>query len=148
MEHYIGRKEVKAMPMTLGEYNELRGWDMPQNEDLTTEGYLVEYLDAPARNHPDYENYISWLPKDVFKESFHTSTTPLDRMKVEERELEEKIVALSKALNSDGFFDKVGSTQFHLLTAQHSAMCTYRLILRMRIDVKVTSRMRIEDMSK
>lgn len=70
MNKFIGTKEVKARPLNLGPYNALRGWELPADENPDTEGYLVEYLDSPNKNHPDYDNYISWSPKDVFERSY------------------------------------------------------------------------------
>lgn len=64
-------------------------------------------------------------------------TTFLERLINEEKELGEKIVGLNKALNSDGFAEKVGNYQFELLSLQHSTMITYRRVLSMRIkDLK------------
>lgn len=37
MKKYIGTKQLKAKPMTLGEYNEYRGWKLPENENPNTE---------------------------------------------------------------------------------------------------------------
>jgi hypothetical protein len=53
---------------------------------------------------------------------------------VENEELGEKIVALNKAISSDGFVVKVGLFQFELLHLQHSAMLTYQRVLIMRIN--------------
>jgi len=36
--HYIGTKQVQARPMTLGDYNAYRGWDIPADEDPTRPG--------------------------------------------------------------------------------------------------------------
>lgn len=58
----------------------------------------------------------------------------LTRLKLEEEALAEKIIALNKALNSDGFSDKVGVYQFELLCLQHSIMTSYRRVLIMRIS--------------
>ena len=66
VKRYRCHKEVMATPMTLGEYNRFRGWVLPSNEDPTKEGYLVEYLNGGEPNHPDFDGYISWSPKDVF----------------------------------------------------------------------------------
>jgi len=33
MNRYIGVKEINGEPMTLGEYNILRGWEIPSDED-------------------------------------------------------------------------------------------------------------------
>ena len=38
---YIATKIVDGKAMTLGEYNKFRGWDLPENEDPDTEGYIV-----------------------------------------------------------------------------------------------------------
>jgi len=58
----------------------------------------------------------------------------LERLVKENEELGEKIVALNKALQSDGFAVKVGLFQFELLHLQHSAMLTYQRVLIMRIN--------------
>jgi hypothetical protein len=70
MERYLGVKEIKAKPMTLQEYNDYRGWDIPQEEDPAKAGYLVEYLDGGESNHPDHKGYISWSPADVFDRAY------------------------------------------------------------------------------
>lgn len=54
---YIGAKIVTARLMRLGDYNEYRGWQIPDNEDPTRKGYLVQYEDG----------YESWSPLEAFK---------------------------------------------------------------------------------
>jgi hypothetical protein len=73
MKVHYGTKKIKAKLMTRGEYNLLRGWQTPKDEDPKDEGYLVEYLDSPNKVHPDYDNYISWSPKDVFESAYKQS---------------------------------------------------------------------------
>ena len=58
MQSYISTKLIKAKPMTRGEYNKFRGWDIPKNENPDDEGYLIQYPDG----------YISWCPKKQFEE--------------------------------------------------------------------------------
>lgn len=70
MQTYIGTKILKAKPMQKGEYNNLRGWKLPEDEDQKEEGYLVEYQDGGRPNHPDFEGYISWSPKNVFENAY------------------------------------------------------------------------------
>ena len=41
MQQYVGTKIIKAEPMTRGEYNQYRGWQIPENEDSADEGYHV-----------------------------------------------------------------------------------------------------------
>ena len=64
---FIGTKSVLATTMTRGEYNEYRGWTIPENEDPTEQGYLVEYVDGGKPNDDRHKGYISWSPKDVLE---------------------------------------------------------------------------------
>ncbi len=60
MENYIGSKLLQAKPMNLGDYNQYRGWKIPENENPKKEGYLVKYPDG----------YESWSPKEIFEKSY------------------------------------------------------------------------------
>ena len=60
MKRFIGTKVIEAKPMTRGEYNRYRGWQLPADENPADEGYLVKYSD-------DYE---SWSPKKQFDEAY------------------------------------------------------------------------------
>ena len=71
MTLHIGTKLVDAKPMTRADYNVLRGWPLPADENGDDAGYLVEYLDGGQPNHPDYGGYISWSPAGVFNTSYH-----------------------------------------------------------------------------
>lgn len=67
---YIGTKSVLATTMTRGEYNEYRGWQIPENEDPSEQGYLVEYVDGGKPNDDRHAGYISWSPACVFKDAY------------------------------------------------------------------------------
>lgn len=54
---YIRMHQVEAEPMTLGDYNNFRGWAIPANENPDDEGYKVTYPDG----------YVSWCPKAQFE---------------------------------------------------------------------------------
>jgi len=73
MERYIGVKEIFARPMKRQAYNDLREWQLPDNENGDDEGYLVEYMDGGSPNHPEFLGYISWSPKDVFERAYKAS---------------------------------------------------------------------------
>lgn len=60
MKQYIGTKIITAKPMTRGDYNNYRGWKIPENENPEDKGYLVKYPDG----------YESWSPKNVFEEAY------------------------------------------------------------------------------
>jgi hypothetical protein len=60
MKRYIGTKIIEAEPLTLGDYNLYRGWQIPADEDPTEKGYLVKYSDG----------YESWSPLKQFEEAY------------------------------------------------------------------------------
>jgi hypothetical protein len=64
MKKYIGTKILLAVAMTLGAYNESKGWTIPANEDPNREGYQVAYEDG----------YVSWSPKEVFESSYRQTS--------------------------------------------------------------------------
>ncbi len=74
MQRYIGNKVIKALPMTRLEYNEFRGWALPEDEDGADEGYLVEYVDGGQANTSQYAGYVSWSPKAVFERAYTPAT--------------------------------------------------------------------------
>jgi hypothetical protein len=72
MVTYVGTKVVNARPMNRQAYNDLRGWKLPDDEDGSDEGYLVEYTDR--KEVPPlvqgFKGYISWSPKEVFENAY------------------------------------------------------------------------------
>ena len=134
MNKFIGTKEVKARPLNLRAYNKLRGWEIPKDENPDTEGYLVEYLDSPNANHPDYDNYISWSPKDVFERSYKLCDTFLDRLKNEARELAIKTNALNDFMRTQAFVD-LDRQNKDLLYKQSRLMNEYLQVLGQRIEI-------------
>ena len=70
MQQYIGLKNINARPMTRGEYNTYRGWEVPADGDPADLGYLIEYPDSPNANHPGHEHFISWSPASVFEGAY------------------------------------------------------------------------------
>jgi hypothetical protein len=70
MQQYIGVKLINAKPMNRLEYNNFRGWQLPEDENGADEGYLVEYVDGGKANTTEYAGYVSWSPKDVFERAY------------------------------------------------------------------------------
>lgn len=70
MKQHIGVKLINATPMTLGDYNALRGWHMPSDESPEAPGHLVEYLGGGKPNCEGFDNYVSWSPADVFERAY------------------------------------------------------------------------------
>lgn len=75
MKLYEGTKRIFAQPMTRGQYNAYRGWDIPTDEDQSEAGYLVEYTDGGKGNDSRHVGYISWSPADVFEKVYKEITT-------------------------------------------------------------------------
>ncbi|MCE4056310.1 DUF2829 domain-containing protein [Pseudomonas sp. Au-Pse12] len=69
-KQFIGTKIVLALAMTRLAYNEYRGWTLPADENGADDGYLVEYTDGGAPNHPAHGGYISWSPKAQFDAAY------------------------------------------------------------------------------
>lgn len=70
MKLYEGTKRLRAKPMTRGEYNSFRGWEIPADEDPSEAGYLVEYTDGGKANVEGFAGYVSWSPADVFERTY------------------------------------------------------------------------------
>lgn len=66
MKTYIGTKILNAKPMTRGDYNTLRGWTLPADENGADEGYLTD----------NGAGHLQWQPKAVFEDAF----APFDGM--------------------------------------------------------------------
>ena len=74
MKTYIGTKIVTGAAMNRADYNTYRGWQLPENEDGTDEGYLVEYLDGGKPNDSRHAGYISWSPKAQFEQAYRETS--------------------------------------------------------------------------
>lgn len=76
MQQFYGTKLIAAEPMNRLEYNILRGWKLPEDENGSDEGYLVEYLDGGKPNVEGFAGYVSWSPKEQFENAYQ----PTDSM--------------------------------------------------------------------
>lgn len=57
---YVGTRKVTAMDITLGEYNQRRGWDIPANEDPEEQGYIITLENGDT----------TYQRKDAFDETY------------------------------------------------------------------------------
>lgn len=69
MKQYIGTNIIKAQPMNRLAYNVYRGWELPEDEDGSDEGFLV---DSNSLNQTKGD-HIKWLPKEIFEEEYKQS---------------------------------------------------------------------------
>jgi hypothetical protein len=91
MKTYIGTKVINATPMNRLDYNILRGWGLPANEDGTDEGYLVEYTDGGKPNMEGYAGYVSWSPKEQFDKAYRETSGLTFGFAVEAMKLGKKV---------------------------------------------------------
>ena len=139
MKKYKGVKEVNAKPMNRLQYNKLRGWILPENENGSDEDFLVEDL-SNKPNIEGYKGYIQWLPKENFEASYNLSNTFKDRLILEFNELAKNYIRLCDFLDSDNFNDIVKSTEVAaLLVEQREVMKKYLDILDERIGLANTN---------
>ena len=127
LKKYIGTKEVSATPAW-----QIDGTVYPKDGVVPRsmnrkDGYKVVYEDG----------HESWSPKDVFEKAYKPSETVLDRLKIEQHELRERIEKLEDfiGLNFAEAAKKVGHYQAALLLIQRSYMVNYLDVLETRIDL-------------
>ena len=142
MEEYIGTKIVKAEPMNLGDYNNYRGWVIPEDEDPEREGYLVKYPD----------DYVSWSPKEIFEEAYvRTENNKLaitakgmnskdfkERFKAEYKQLVIRAEGLSNMLEKmkNGTLEFTPKCSYEILNRQLEYMKDYKGVLEERASIE------------
>ena len=129
MKQYTGTKTIKACPMKLGEAEKVLGRTIDTSavenrEDQ--EGYLVEYEDG----------YRSWSPKAVFEKAYKVSETYVDRMLIEQKDLEERYLKGRKYSFTQDFRNHNLEAR-RLLREQLDVMEKYLYILARRIEVAI-----------
>ena len=67
---FVSTRTVQATPLNRQDYNDLRGWQVPDNENPNDDGYLVVNTGVSERNVDGFNGYVSWLPKRAFYELY------------------------------------------------------------------------------
>ena len=127
MKKYIGTKQIEAEPMTMGEAYEkglLKAGRVPNESEKSSAGYRVRYQDG----------YESWSPAEPFEKAYKCADTFLDRLRIEQKDLAEKLEKLCNFVESSTFADAVqNDRQRELLLKQHEHMREYLNVLNQRI---------------
>lgn len=131
MVAFAGTSMVHAATMTRQEYNDYRGWQLPEGENGSDVGYIIEDR-AGKKNTEELEGFVQWLPKDEFLRKFASAETPQDRVRLEQRELYTKLDALENFLDK-GQPDFIDDEQWALLKEQQLYMDAYNDVLTKRI---------------
>ena len=133
---YESHKKVMREPMDRLAYDIYRGWELPDDEDGSDEGYLVEYLDGGKPNDDRHDGYISWSPKAQFDNGYTEvkETTFIERLQIEHDDLADKLKRLLVFLGSkdSGVVTPVGRI---LLNKQSDLMQDYLNILAIRLQL-------------
>lgn len=124
MKKYIGTKQVSATPAwRIGGKVYPKDGVVPRVMNRE-DGYKVVYEDG----------YESWSPKDVFEKAYNSADTFADRLRIEQKDLAEKLEKLCKFVESPQFTDVVqDSNQRELLLKQREYMGEYLNVLNQRI---------------
>lgn len=139
MVAFAGTCSVYAAPMTRRDYNDYRGWRLPDSEDGGDAGYIIEDREG-QKNTEQLDGFVQWLPEDEFNRKFKLApANHIERMQVEKQELDNKLNALK------GFLAKLDmeggplltDEQINSLELQAEAMEQYSNILGSRIEYDV-----------
>lgn len=131
LKQYTGTKTVFATPMTRGEYNALRGWEVPADEDPNDQGYLVQYEGDSKPNVKGFDGYISWSPQKPFNLAYNKSGTFKQRVFIEMEQLYRRMFLLKKYIHRES----PDSEHYRLLIIQLKAMDTYYQVLCARYEM-------------
>lgn len=126
MKKYIGKKEISAEPMTMGEAYEkglLQAGRVPNESEKSSAGYRVRYQDG----------YESWSPADVFEKAYKVADTFLDRLRIERDELHDRYVKAKNYLSSPLAEKQLTPREKGSLAAQVEFMRQYLLCVEERI---------------
>lgn len=137
---------VLAVAMTRLEYNNLRGWDLPEDEDGDDKGFLVENpLLKP--NSEDFDGYVCWKPEEVFDKEFEADEPVhfMQRVMDEMTELTGNCNKLSEFLGSK-VYNSLDDGEKSRLYHQLNAMQLYAFILNERIaaHIKTTGAVKVD----
>lgn len=123
---YKGDICARAAQMTRKEYNDVRSWTVPENENPDDVGYIIALGEG--------ENiHITWLSIDVFEKTYKKCETFKDRLKIEIQELEERIEKAQAFYHRPDIADITDCEDRMLLAMQLSYMQGYLGTLKLRM---------------
>lgn len=134
---------ISTTEMTRLEYNQMRGWRVPANENPDDKGYLVQEHGI-AENVEGYKGYCSWKPQDqvdcrtlTVDISNKDATGPHDfhkRLLLELAELNARCLKLGVFMNTESFSALLKAEKV-LLTEQSNLMYKLKAVLENRLDL-------------
>lgn len=136
MKKYVGTKHIEAEPMSMQEAYDKGLLQVGKTPIEGKEGYMVKYNDG----------YTSWSPKEVFDTAYEVEETPLDRLYIERKELDEKFRKLCTLIGKKDFAEIIKDEEMRtLLRLQQHYMGEYLSILNVRIKMMVNETETVEN---
>lgn len=74
MQAVVGVTLAKAKELTRGEYNALRGWTVPADENPDDKGFLIDTFGLPSNNVAGCDGYATWLPAAQYEVTYRPTT--------------------------------------------------------------------------
>jgi hypothetical protein len=128
MKKYIGKKQIEAEPMTMGEaYRRglLQAGRIPNEAEKSKDGYYVRYEGG----------YESWSPADVFEKAYRVADTFLDRLRIERDDLSARYNKAREFFYSPKFEKELWQEERQAFETQLDIMRKYIAVLDARINL-------------
>lgn len=128
---YIGTKQIKAFPMSWGDYCKLRGFEVGEKHPNTI-GYIVEYpiTEDSTPNVEGFEGYVSWSPVKAFDEAYMVAENETHLIRIEIDRTRKEIERLEKKLEEESKRFSVLDTKGQLIGIKIQILKSYLLTLK------------------
>lgn len=128
---YIGTKQIKAFPMSWGDYCKLRGFEVGEKHPNTI-GYIVEYpiTEDSTPNVEGFEGYVSWSPVKAFDEAYMVAENETHLIRIEISRTRKEIERLEKILEVESKRFSVLDTKGQLIGIKIQILKSYLLTLK------------------
>lgn len=128
---YIGTKQIKAFPMSWGDYCKLRGFEVGDKHPNTI-GYIVEYplTEDSTPNVEGFDGYVSWSPVKAFEEAYMVAEHETHLIRIEIDRTRKEIERLEKILEEESKRFSVLDTKGQLIGIKIQILKSYLLTLK------------------
>lgn len=128
---YIGTKQIKAFPMSWGDYCKLRGFEVGDKHPNTI-GYIVEYplTEDSIPNVEGFDGYVSWSPVRAFEEAYMVAEHETHLIRIEIDRTRKEIERLEKILEGESKRFSVLDTKGQLIGIKIQILKSYLLTLK------------------
>lgn len=128
---YIGTKQIKAFPMSWGDYCKLRGFEVGDKHPNTI-GYIVEYplTEDSTPNVEGFDGYVSWSPVRAFEEAYMVAEHETHLIRIEISRTRKEIERLEKILEVESKRFSVLDSKGQLIGIKIQILKSYLLTLK------------------